>query len=60
MLTIVKTEMSPEDHYETLDLMLTELFQAAAVEYTEDVLTHLLAYDRRLQIALGLPVEVAS
>lgn len=56
---IIDTEgETPQDHYEVLDGYLTDLLDAAGVEVEGEVLKHLLVYNRRLRIALGLPVEV--
>lgn len=57
---IIETEQTPEDHYEVLDVTLTELLEKAGVDVDEEeIMVSLLAYNRRLRIALGLPVEVA-
>lgn len=58
MQKIVDMGFSPQDHYDTLDVGLTELLDVAGVEYTDEVMKLLFAYNRRLRIGLGLPVEV--
>ena len=60
MEKIIDMGLSPEAHYRILDEGLTVILNAAEVDVDEEILTHLLAYNRHLRIALGLPVEVAS
>lgn len=61
MLKVVKTGLNPEDEYEILDATLTDLLERAGVDVDEEeIIGLLLAYNRQLRIALGLPVEVAS
>lgn len=58
-LTIVENGLSPEENYEVLDVTLTEVLDAAGVNYDdEEFMRRLISYDRQLRIALGVPVEV--
>lgn len=60
-LKIIKSERTPEDHYDVLDAALSEVFDVAGVDVGDErVLARLISYNRLLKIALGLPVEVAS
>lgn len=60
-LRIVENGLSPEDTYEVLDVCLTEVLDAAGVNYDdEEVMRRLIQFDRQLRIALGVPVEVAN
>lgn len=60
MEKIIDTGLSPEAHYRILDEGLTVLLNAAGVDVDEEITSHLLAYNRHLRMALGLPVEAAS
>ena len=61
MQMIVNTGISAEDHYEILDLSLTQVLEAAGVtEINDETMAQLIQFNRSLRIALGLPVEVAS
>ncbi|MBX7482840.1 hypothetical protein K3174_09860 [Qipengyuania sp. 6D47A] len=61
MLQVVETGLEPDDEYEILDAALTELLERAGVDVDEEeIIGLLLAYNRQLRIALGLPVEVPS
>lgn len=51
---------TPEDHYDTLDAMFTQIIHEADVDVGPEVLKLLIAYNRRLRVALGLPVDVAN
>ena len=56
---VIDSELEPEDEYEVLDAGLTELLEKAGVDFNdEEIMVRLLAYNRRLRIALKLPVEV--
>lgn len=59
MQKVIDSELEPEDEYEVLDVGLTELLEKAGVDFNdEEIMVRLLAYNRRLRIALKLPVEV--
>lgn len=59
MLKVIESGQEPEEHYDVLDITLTELLMKAGVNLDEEeIIVSLLAYNRRLRIALGLPVEV--
>lgn len=59
MQKVIESGQEPEEHYEVIDIMLTELLEKAGVDFDdEEILVRLLAYNRRLRIALKLPVEV--
>jgi hypothetical protein len=60
MLKIVDTGLSAQAHYEILDAGMTGILEALQADVDEEVLRHLLVYNRCLRLALGLPVEVAS
>lgn len=60
MEKIVKSECTPEDHYEILDVYLTDILQRSGAVIEGETIKILLQYDRHLKIALGLPVEVAN
>ena len=60
MEEIVPNTLSPEDTYELLDVMLTDLLQRTSLDLGDDeILSLIVSYNRQLRIALGLPVEVA-
>jgi hypothetical protein len=60
MEQIVESGLTPEEHYEVLDVALTEVLDVAGVDVGDErVLSRLISYNRQLKIALGLPVEVA-
>lgn len=61
MQMIVESGLTSEEHYEVLDVTLTDILDVAGVDVGDErVLSRLISYNRQLKIALGLPVEVAS
>lgn len=58
MEKIVDLGLTPEDHYDVLDAYFTDILSKAGCDVDEEVLPLILAYNRHLRIALGLPVEV--
>ena len=60
VMKVVHTGLSPDDHYEALDAQLTAVLSASGAVVGDEALRLLVAYNRRLRIAVGLPVEVPT
>lgn len=60
MEKIIQSSRTPEDHYEVLDVALTDILHTAGADVDKALMEKLMIYNRLLRIALGLPVEVAS
>lgn len=60
MEKVISSSRTPEDHYEVLDVALTDILHTAGADVDDELLEKLMIYNRLLRIALGLPVEVAS
>lgn len=59
MEKVLETNLTPEDAYDVLDAGLTHILQLTGADLgDEEILSHLVSYNRQLRIALGLPVEV--
>lgn len=55
-----KQGMTPEDHYEVLDEVLTMILSSSGATIGEEQFVLLSDYNRLLRNALGLPVERAN
>lgn len=55
-----KNGMTPEDHYEVLDEVLTMILSSSGATIGEEQFVLLSDYNRLLRNALGLPVERAN
>ena len=49
---------TPQEHYDLLDQVLTDLLRAAGATATDQLMAHLIVYERTLRSALGLPIEI--
>jgi hypothetical protein len=60
---MVRTNLTPQEHYDVLDRALTDVLRAsraAGDAVTDRLMDTLVIYERALRVALGLPVEVNS
>ena len=60
MEKIVDNGLTPEETHEVLEVGLIHILQVSEAKVGDEVFALLASYDRRLRIALGLPVEVPS
>lgn len=58
--TVHRSAKTPEEHYKVLDEALTNLLRASKAQVSQEMMGHILVFDRCLRAALGLPIEMDS
>ena len=56
--TMHRSVRTPQEHYKVLDEALTNLLRASKAQVSQEMMGHLIVFDRCLRSALGLPIEM--